>query len=149
MARVPRTSLPDGYFHVHARAVAAAGALYRDETDRATFVDLLRRTSGRFGWTCHALCLMSTHYHVVLESSCARLSAGMEQLNWQYARYFNTRHGFFGHVFAERFSARWIDDEQYLFEACAYVTLNPVRAGLCSYAEDWPWSWSAVGLHAS
>ena len=36
-----------------------------------------------------------------------------------------------GHVFAERFGVRVIDGEERVFETCAYVLLNPVKAGLC------------------
>jgi hypothetical protein len=39
--------------------------------------------------------------------------------------------------------------DDYLFDACAYVVLNPVRAGLCIRAEDWPWSFSRYGLAAA
>jgi putative transposase len=144
--RVPRTALPDGYFHVFSRAVAAAGRLFRDDEDCETFLDLFWHTVGRSRWTCHALCLMGTHYHLVLDATQPDLSRGLERLNWRYARYFNQRHGLFGHVFANRFSARSIEDEQYLYEACAYVVLNPVRAGLCATAEDWRWSYSSFGL---
>ena len=53
----------------------------------------------------------------------------------------NRRHGRFGHVFAERFQARVIESEEYLYDACAYVAQNPVAAGLCDAPEDWPWSY--------
>ena len=66
-----------------------------------------------------------------------------------YATYFNRRHGRFGHVFAGRFSARVIENEQYLYDACAYVVLNPVKAGLCDKVEDWPWSYSSFGLDST
>jgi REP element-mobilizing transposase RayT len=149
VGRVARNALPDGFFHVYARGVPGAGALYRDDEDRLSFIDIFWRVAGREGWTCYALCLMSTHYHVVVESTRERLSAGMERLNGEYARSFNRKHGRFGHVFAERFSTRVVEEEQYLFEVCAYVTLNPVRAGLCARADEWPWSWSAYGRCAS
>ena len=51
-----------------------------------------------------------------------------------------------GHVFAERFGVRVIDGEERVFETCAYVLLNPVKAGLCERVEDWPWSYSRYGL---
>ena len=62
------------------------------------------------------------------------------------AREFNRRHHRFGHLFAERFTARVIEGDEYLFDACAYVVLNPVKAGLCLQPEDWPWSYSRYGL---
>ena len=92
---------------------------------------------------------MATHYHLVLETTRGNLSAGLHRLNWRYARYANAIRDRFGHVFAERFGARSIGGEEYLFEACAHGVLNPVRAGLCDLAEEWQWSYSAYGLAAS
>jgi putative transposase len=149
MPRVPRTSLPDGYFHVSARGIPAAGNLFRDDDDRRAFVALVWIAARRHAWTCHALCVLSTHYHLVLEVTRERLSTGLRDLNWRYARHVNSRHGLFGHVFAGRYSARAIASEEYLYDACAYVVLNPVRAGLCDRAEEWPWSYSSYDLVAA
>jgi putative transposase len=146
VARVPRSTLPDGFFHVISRGLPAAGHVFRDDDDRRMFVDLLWRTVKAHEWECHALCVLGSHYHLVVETKRVRLSAGMERLNWSYARHFNERYESFGHVFAARFSARVIESEQYLYEACAYVVLNPVRAGLCKEASAWPWSYSTYGL---
>lgn len=147
MGRVPRTSLPDGYFHVVARGVAG-GPIFLDDADRAAFLRLVALCERRHGWTCHALTLLSTHYHLVLETTRERLSAGLHSLNGRYARLFNRRHGRFGHLFAERFAARVIESDEYLYDACAYVLLNPVRAGLCDRPDDWPWSSSSFGAGA-
>lgn len=149
MARVPRTSLPDGYFHVYSRSVASAGPVFRDDEDREIFLEFVWRTARRHRWTCHAICLMGSHYHLVLETHRESLSSGLHRLNWRYAMYFNRKHELFGHVFASRFSARVIESEQYLYDACEYVLLNPVRAGLCDRIEDWRWSYSSFGLAAS
>ena len=148
MGHVPRTSLPDGHFHVVSRGVAGA-AVFRSDRDRLQFLRLLSSCERLHEWTCHAFSLMTTHYHLVIEARCADLSRGVQRLNGIYAREFNRRNGRFGHLFAERFSVRVIDNEEYLFEACAYVVLNPVRAGLCGQASDWPWSYSAFGLETA
>jgi putative transposase len=143
MGRIARTSLPDGYFHVYARGIAGGLPVFIDDADRRFFLALLARCVDRYRWTCHAYTLLTTHYHLVLEATRANLSAGLHQLNGRYADHVNARHGRFGHVFAERFSARLIESEAYLYDACAYVLVNPVRAGLCDRAEDWPWSYSS------
>ena len=146
MARVLRSTLPDGYFHVCARGTAGGGPLFRDAEDCDTFLALAGSERRRRQWTCHAYCLMRTHYHLVLESRRETMSRGLQRLNGLYARYFNGKHHRFGHVFADRFSARVIEDESYLFDACTYVVLNPVKAGLCDRSGDWPWSYSSFGL---
>jgi putative transposase len=146
--RVPRSTLPDGFFHVISRGVPAAGHVFRDDDDRTTFMDLVWRCVRDYDWRCHAICVLGSHYHVVVEARTALLSAGMHRLNWRYARYFNGKHESFGHVFADRFTSRVIDDESYLYDACAYVLLNPVRAGLCREPSGWRWSYCSFGLDA-
>jgi putative transposase len=148
MGRVPRMTLPDGFFHVTARGVARRGAIFVDDEDRKSFLAMLRRVVRTQPWTCYAFCLLGTHYHLVLETPRPALSAGLHQLNWRYAVHFNTKYACFGHVFADRFSARAIESEEYLFEACAYVLMNPVKAGLCDRVEDWPWSYCLIGESA-
>lgn len=145
MGRVHRCDLPDGYFHVFARGVCDV-EIFRDGTDRRRFLTLLRRCERAHGWIVHAYCLMTTHYHLVVETSRVELSRGAHLLNGRYAIVFNRRHGRYGHLFADRFGVRVIESEDYLFDACAYVVLNPVQAGLCLRTEDWPWSYSRFGL---
>jgi REP element-mobilizing transposase RayT len=70
----------------------------------------------------------------------------MQWLNGVYAQRFNRRHARYGHLFAGRYGSRVIEGEEYLERACAYVLLNPVRAGLCGQAADWPWSGSRSGF---
>jgi REP element-mobilizing transposase RayT len=143
MPRRPRNLLEDGFFHVTARGVAG-GALFVDETDRFDFVAQLRMTATGFLWVCHAYCLMTTHYHLLLETTQESLSRGMHRLNGLYAQGFNVRHQRKGHVFEERFSAYVIVDDSHLAAAKQYILDNPVRAGLCEYADDWPWSGTAL-----
>ena len=92
---------------------------------------------------------MTTHYHLVVAAQRKDLSDGMQQLNGRHALAFNRRHKRYGALFAERFSVRVVEREEHLFEACAYAVLNPVKARLCDYAEQWPWSYSRYGLEAA
>ena len=140
-----RSTLPDGFFHAYNRAVFGA-VLFEDDADCRLFLRLLMRTAKRCTWELHALCLMTTHYHLVLRAPVAYLSAGMQWLNGVYAQRFNRRRERFGHLFAGRFGARVIEDENYLERACEYVLLNPVRAGLCDRPGDWRWSGSRSGF---
>jgi REP element-mobilizing transposase RayT len=145
MPRVLRTTLPDGYFHAFSRAVFGT-VLYRDSTDRRLFLKLLIGAAKRHGWEIQALCLMTTHYHVVLRATVMELAGGMHWLNGSYAQRFNKRHKRFGHLFSGRYGTKAIDSDDYLARACDYVLLNPVRAGLCARAADWPWSGSRSGF---
>jgi putative transposase len=145
MPRLLRTTLPEGYFHAYGRAVYG-GVLFDDDADHRLFLKLLMRTAKRCAWELHALCLMTTHYHLVLESTVEHLATGMQWLNGVYAQRFNKRHERFGHVFAGRYGSWAIETEEYAERACEYVLLNPVRAGLCDRAADWPWNGSRRGF---
>ena len=139
MPRVPRTQLPDGFFHVNTVAVAGMPAFFSD-VDRIDFLRLLAECVRTYDWTFYAYCLMTTHYHLVVETPLPNLPLGMRQLNGKHARRFNRRHDRRGHLFEARFSAYAIQNERYLEASCRYVLENPVRAGLCSSARDWHWS---------
>ncbi len=111
-----------------------------DDADRQLFLDVYAQVSRRFKWRCHAYCLMTNHYHFVIETPEANLSSGMRQLNGVYTQRFNRQYGRTGHVFQGRFTAILVERESYLLELCRYVVLNPVRAGIVRSAREWPWS---------
>jgi putative transposase len=143
MARPRRSDLPDGVFHITARGVAGT-AVFRDDEDRLRFLRLLGKTVERHDWMCHAFCLMGTHYHLVVQATRDDVSAGIQWLNGTYAQSFNRRHERWGHLFGARFGSWVIDRDEHLASTCLYVLQNPVRAGLCRHAEDWPWSAMSV-----
>jgi putative transposase len=121
--------------------------IFRDDADRLLFLRLLGESSRKQAWICHAFCLMGTHYHLLLETTRERLSHGLHRLNSVYAQLFNRRHGRSGHLFGDRFHAWVIADEDHLRAARQYVFQNPVRAGLCARAADWPWSGRSPAKH--
>jgi REP element-mobilizing transposase RayT len=135
-----RRDLAAGIFLFFSLCVWAADRLFRDDVDRMTFVRFLTRTGGAIGWGCIAMCLMGTHYHLILEVEDNDLAAGMHRLNLAYARYFNKRYTQRGHVLFDRYGADRIRSDAHLLDRYAYVALNPVRAGICSRPESWPWS---------
>jgi putative transposase len=146
MPRLPRYLLPGaGVYHVTARGVARS-AISRDDDDRRLFLALLARVVHRTDWDCHAFCLMPNHHHLIVETHVDLLSAGLRLLNGHYAQAFNERHGRSGHLFGDRFAAFVIEDDDHLERAADYVLQNPVRAGLCERAEDWPWSRASPAL---
>lgn len=139
MPRKARVEAADAIQQVIARGVADVD-LFRDDDDRLAFVSNLARASELFEWRVHAYCLMDTHVHAVIETSEPTLGPGMQRLLGGYAFRFNRRHGRHGHLFGGRFTASLIDTESYAIQVCAYVVLNPVRAGIVPRSEDWRWS---------
>ncbi len=139
MPRKPRVDVAGAIQHVVARG-NAGGLIVVDEYDRRALLNGLARASERSAWRVHAYCLMNTHLHVVVETPEPTLGSGMRRLLGGYAYEFNQRHGRYGHLFAGPFSSSLVATEAYAIEVCAYVVLNPVRAGLVPAPEDWAWS---------
>jgi putative transposase len=136
MPRIARKELPaEGIYHVTARSVHGQ-PLFVHDVDRLEFLSIFEAATRSAEWTCHAWCLMDTHYHLVLETSIEALSRAMHRLNTAYAQRFNRRHERRGHVFDSRYSAWVIRDEEHLRATCRYVLDNPERAGLDT---SWPW----------
>lgn len=139
MARPPRLLAADAIYHLTCRGVRKLPIFHADR-DRTLFLALLRRTLLQHRWRCQAYCLMDNHWHVVVQTEEPTLSTGMHWLNTAYARTFNKRHGFEGHLFDRRFSAKVIESSAQLMLTARYVELNPVRAGLVAEPSEWPWS---------
>jgi REP element-mobilizing transposase RayT len=142
MPRRPRSSLPSyGVFHLSTRGVDRC-SIVLDDFDRRRWVWLRQDAARRFELITYAYCLMTNHYHWVVEASLEQVSRAAHRLNGIYAQGFNLRYARTGHLFGQRPDLRRIEDDEYLEDACDYVRANPVRAGLCARPADWPWSGS-------
>ena len=139
MTRPLRLEYPGAIHHITSRGNAQA-AIFLDDEDRNAFFAVLAECIARFGWICHAYCLMDNHYHLLIETPDANLSAGMRQLNGIYTQRFNRRHSRSGHVFQGRFKAILVERESYLLELCRYIVLNPVRAKMVKNVSQYAWS---------
>jgi REP element-mobilizing transposase RayT len=100
----------------------------------------VQSTAVRLRWRIFVYCLMANHYHLGIETADASLAQGMRNINGWYSQWFNRRHGRVGHLFQARYKAILVERPGYLLELTRYIVLNPVRAGLCARASDWPWS---------
>ncbi|MDK1025416.1 MAG: transposase [Gammaproteobacteria bacterium] len=139
MARPLRIEFSGALYHVTARGNARED-IYRSDQDRKYFLDLLKNTSERYSWLCHSYCLMSNHYHLLIETGTPSLSKGMQLVNGGYTQYYNRVNKRIGHVFQGRYKAILVEKDNYLLELCRYIVLNPVRADMVRSAKDWPWS---------
>jgi putative transposase len=139
MARPLRIEFAGALYHVTARGDRRE-PIVDDDTDRLAFFNVLAEVIERFNWLCHAYCLMTNHYHLVVETPDANLSKGMRQLNGMYTQATNRRHRRTGHLFQGRFKAILVDKESYLLALTRYVVLNPIRAGMVKHPRQYAWS---------
>ena len=139
MARPLRIEFAGALYHITSRGDRRE-AIYDDDEDREAFLNVLAEVVDRYNWFCHAFCLMTNHYHLVVETAEGNLSRGMRQLNGVYTQATNRRHNRVGHLFQGRFKGILVDQDAYLLELSRYVVLNPLRAGMVDLPEQWPWS---------
>lgn len=139
MARPLRIEFAGAIYHITSRGNARE-AIFFDDVDRISFLDLLLEVNKKYKFITHAYCLMDNHYHIVIETALNNLSKGMRQLNGVYTQRFNKRHRRVGHIFQGRFKAVLVQKDAHLLELIRYVILNPVRAHLVSSPDSYRWS---------
>ena len=139
MTRPVRIEFAGALYHVTSRGDRRE-SIYEDDADRELFLETAGEVIRRFNWVCHAYCLMTNHYHLVIETPDGNLAKGMRQLNGVYTQATNRRHGRVGHLFQGRYKAIVVDRDSYLLELTRYVVLNPVRAAMVESPVEWRWS---------
>jgi REP element-mobilizing transposase RayT len=139
MAKEPRPQIHGGTYHLMNRGNRKC-FIFADDQDRKRFDRLLIEASQKHGVEIQAGTQMGTHFHLIVVTPHANVSAFMQQLEGDYAEYFNWRHGLVGHLFQGPFVDVVIESDFQLFTTAWYVFANPCAAGLCTRFEDWPWS---------
>lgn len=139
MARPLRIAYPGAYYHVTSRGNEQKD-VFKSRKDREKFLEYLASATQRYGAVIHAYCLMTNHYHLLLETPLGNLSQIMRHINGAYTTSFNVKRKRAGHLFQGRFKAILVEADAYAAELSRYIHLNPVRAGIVKRPEDYPWS---------
>jgi putative transposase len=139
MARLPRLVLPGYPYHVIQRGNRRQQTFFEDG-DYALYRDLIGEAADRAGAEIWCYCLMPNHIHmIVVPSDEDGLRRTFADAHRRFTGFINARHRWTGHLWQGRYGAV-VMDELHLAHAMRYVSLNPVRAGLVSRAQDWRWS---------
>src|SRR5216117_134815 len=144
VARKLRVQYPGAIYHLMNRGDRRE-PIFKDDADRARFLETLGQCCTKTEWQVHAWCLRNNHFHLVIETPKANLVAGMKWFLGTYTARFNRRHKLFGHLFSGRYKSLVVDGSGtgYLKTVCDYVHLNPVRAKVLGPAQplrDFGWS---------
>ncbi|ABQ27188.1 REP-associated tyrosine transposase [Geotalea uraniireducens] len=139
MARPLRIEYPGAFYHVTSRGNEQKD-VFKSQRDRQKFLEYLESATERYGGVVHAYCLMSNHYHLLLETPVGNLSQIMRHINGAYTTYFNIKRKRSGHLFQGRYKAILVELDEYAMELSRYIHLNPVRAGMVTRPEEYRWS---------
>jgi putative transposase len=64
----------------------------------------------------------------------------MKQVNLSYFKYYQRLYGYYGHFWQDRYKSNLIDTDSYLLQCGKYIELNPVRAKIVRWPEEYRFS---------
>ena len=139
MARPLRVEYPGAFYHVMHRGNAGED-IFKSIRDREIFLEYFAKAVERFGIKIHTYCLMTNHYHMLIETPQSNLSQAIKWINVSYAAYFNRKRSRSGHLFQGRFKSILVDADEYLKPLSRYIHLNPMRAKIVNVLAEYKWS---------
>ena len=125
MPRSPRVEYPHAFYHVMNRG-RNKDNIFHDKSDFQLFLNILGGASVEFNVIVHCYCLMSNHYHLLLETPDANLSKVMCFLGREYVRKYNRKKGCDGSLFKSRYKSILVDKDSYLADLSRYIHRNPL-----------------------
>ena len=135
MARKERISQL-GFYHIINRGVERRDVFLEAE-DYAYFLDLLSEMKKTYNITIHAYCLMTNHYHIVLEITQPNISQAIKFLNSFYSIYFNKKYKRSGHLWQGRFASYYLYDDAHFWIVAKYCERNPIAANMVNNISDY------------
>jgi REP element-mobilizing transposase RayT len=143
MARALRVEYEGARYHVMCRGNHQQ-VIFKSQADVDLFLKTLGEMCVRNEVVIHAYCLMSNHYHMLMETPRGNLVDAMKWFQGTFTQRYNAMHGLWGHLFQGRYKAKVIDsdDPHYFCKVGEYVHLNPSDAGVVEQGKlaDYPWS---------
>jgi REP element-mobilizing transposase RayT len=127
VSRSKREWYPGATYHVMSRGNRRL-TLYKDEDDYLSFLENVCYAKKIYLFKIHAICLMTNHFHMLIETGNQELWKIMKRILHSYAINFNRKYNYTGHLFENRYTACLVEDEKYFLEASRYIHLNPVKA---------------------
>ena len=114
--------------------------IFKEEMDYQMFLAILKKVVESYETTVHAYCLMTNHIHLLLETNVSEIGRIMQKIAGDYARTYNRKYGYRGHLFEDRYKSCLVKDDAYFLQTSRYIHLNPVKARMAAHPEDYRWS---------
>ena len=127
MSRPLRIDYPNAWYHVMNRG-RRSETIFSDKEDYIGFLELMQEACSMFNLRVSAYCLMSNHYHILLQTPEANHSRCMRHINGIYIQRYNRRYHTDGQLFRGRFNAILVEVDNYLLELVKYIHRNPLQS---------------------
>jgi len=138
MTRKWRPQYEGAFYHVMSRG-DEGNHIFADDGDKQYFLDCVGKGAEKYSVIIYAYCIMSNHYHLLIETPLANISSFMHYVGTAFASYLS-RKGWIGHVFSGRFKAVCAERDGSIMPLSRYVHRNPLEAGMVRELEDYSWS---------
>ena len=125
-----------GFYHVINRGVERRD-VFLEEEDFTKFIDLLQFIKEKFKIKIHSFCLMTNHYHLLIETINDNISDAIRYLNSMYSSWFNKKYTRSGHLWQGRFKSYYLYDDAHFWIVSKYIERNPIEAGMVSNIEEY------------
>lgn len=141
MSRKSREWYPHVSMHITSRG-NRRNDIFRDEEDYEFYLTTIKEVLKYFNDEFEVLSytLMTNHIHLQIQTKEKHIGHFMKRLNGFYAKYFNNKYNYVGHLFQERYGSEIINDDKYMLETSRYIHLNPIKANMVKKAEEYKWS---------
>ena len=124
-----------GIYHIINRGVERRN-IFLDDFDYDFFSGLLLKLTKDYDVIVHTYCLMTNHYHILLETHQNNLSKVIQFLNDKYAKYFNKKYKRIGHLWQGRFKSFALYDDAHFWVVSKYIERNPIAASMVNSVSD-------------
>ena len=133
MPRRSRRDAPGRFHHVFNRGQSRR-PVFEGQDDVRYFLSQAARQVHAGRIRIHSYCMMTNHYHLLVESVGGELSRALATIQLGFVRWFNRSRGRSGSLFEGRFRSRPILTDAYWHAVHAYIDSNPVSAGMMTNA---------------
>ncbi|SPD73394.1 conserved hypothetical protein [uncultured Desulfobacterium sp.] len=148
MTRPLRIQYQDAWYHVMNRGRRGEN-VFETKEDYWSFIELLEELNEIFNIKVAAYCLMTNHYHLLIQTPEANLARSMRHLDGVYTQRYNKRHGFDGQLFRGRYKSILIESDSYALELVRYIHRNPLEGGLVENLQKYQWSTHKIYLSSA
>jgi REP element-mobilizing transposase RayT len=100
------------------------------EEDFDKFLSIVYKVFKEHHVILHCYCLMTNHYHLLIETKEPNISDVMKRTNSLYSIYFNKKYKRTGHLWQGRFASYYLYDDVHFWYVAKYIERNPITANM-------------------
>lgn len=116
-----------GFYHIINRGVERRN-IFLEPEDYDVFLKILNEVFIQSKIKLHSFCLMTNHYHLLIETTEKNISESMRKVNSKYSIYFNKKYNRSGHLWQGRYASYYLYDDVHFWYVAKYIERNPIKA---------------------